>query len=109
MSDSSVFLPAGPGRYGPAGCLASLSAETREATLKAAREAVFTQHGPAFFDGLALYLDSIFGPEMVFLGALATDEPDTVQTMTCYRGGERGPNMRYSLAHTPCATVVGPL
>jgi len=108
MSDEARIMCTDPGCYGPGPVLDALGAESRGLLLDAVRGAVFGQTGNDFFSGLAHFLYAVVGAELVLVGKLADDDSRIVETIACYRHGERVPNIRYTLAGTPCANVVGP-
>lgn len=108
MARDSWIEPAQPDRYGPGPVLEALGDDEAQLVLETARKVVFDQHGAEFFDGIAHFLYSMAGAELVVVGRIAPGDGDQIQTISRYFGGERTPNKIYALADTPCGSVMGP-
>lgn len=59
-----------------------------------------------FLAALARHLGETLGVDHVVIGRLA-EEPGIAETVACYAHGAIVPNMRYALADTPCANILG--
>ncbi|MCK9389084.1 MAG: PAS domain S-box protein [Sulfuritalea sp.] len=62
--------------------------------------------GKSFFDALAQYLGQTLGVDYVVIDKLG-EAPGSAETLALYAKGGIVPNMRYSLAGTPCDNVMG--
>lgn len=59
-----------------------------------------------FFSALARHMGDMLGAAYIAIDKIA-DTPEFAQTLALYAHGEILPNMRYALAGTPCANVMG--
>jgi len=76
-------------------------------TLRAAALAVSSARGGSVFAELARYLATILRVEVAFIARYEPDEPGQLRMLAMYRDGEVLHDLRYPLAGTPCATVLG--
>ncbi len=87
--------------------LISFAPESRsdlERLIPVLAEAIGPTSSTAFYDAVAAFLASELGVKYVLIGKRMPD--DHVQTMTALCDGERVPDIRYALEHTPCAEVM---
>ncbi|MBZ0277414.1 MAG: response regulator, partial [Anaerolineae bacterium] len=75
-----------------------------EETLRAIVEGTAAVTGSDYYRLLVQYLATVLGASYAFVGELVT--PDDVQTLAFWSKGEHRRNFRYTLAGTPCRTVV---
>lgn len=61
----------------------------------------------SFLNAVLDLLRAVLQPKLMFLGTLSADGK-RVSTCLTFQDGERAPNFTYTLADSPCATVLGP-
>ncbi len=71
-------------------------------------EGVSSKTGRAFFESLVTYIADIFSGDIVFIGHLTDYLPiPSITTLAFFMDGSIHENFTYSLAGTPCQTIVG--
>ncbi|MGH8547170.1 MAG: EAL domain-containing protein [Methylococcales bacterium] len=65
------------------------------------------ERGQLFFSQLVRHLARLFGADYAFIGMLAEDHPEEINTLAVCAYGEIVDNFSYALAGTPCANAVG--
>ena len=82
-------------------------AKRSEQILRAIVEGVAGEVGADFLHSLVRHLATGLGVHAVQIGELVGTRWDRIGTVAVYRDGTRVPNYEYSLADTPCGSVVG--
>ncbi len=78
-----------------------------EDALRAVAEGTASASGDEFFRSLVKHLASAVETKYAFIGQLTSEEPATVNTLVVWTGDGFAENFEYTLAGTPCETVVG--
>lgn len=78
-----------------------------EELLRQLASGVSSATGSEFFRALVAYLVETLEADYAFVGQLKEGDPKTVQTVAFCAQGELASNIEYSLAGSPCETVVG--
>ncbi|MFQ5676695.1 MAG: PAS domain S-box protein, partial [bacterium] len=77
-----------------------------EEVLRNIAEGVSAATGKAFFRSLVQYLATNLNMDYAFIGEIAGEKGDSVNTLAVYAHGEIVENFQYYLKHTPCENVI---
>ena len=70
-------------------------------------DGISTAIGEQFFPAIARAMAEILGADVVSIGVLSKDSSRHIESLSFIVDGEPYPNLKYALAGTPCATVLG--
>lgn len=94
--------------YAVCGISTDISERKRvEETVRNIAAGVSAQTGEAFFKSLVMHLAKLFDADYALIGTLDKGDPLQVNTLAVCAHGQIVDNIKYSLAGTPCAEVMG--
>jgi hypothetical protein len=105
---SDYRYPVAPGSYGVEALDKALARGLGDRLGRVVGMTVYAVQDEAFFQGVVRFLATAFDAHLVFLGVVQPQDRGSVRTIVAFRDGLPVPDFEYSLASTPCETVIRP-